>query len=155
MNLERKFPNVDVDHLEVVLGGGARHFASRTIVRESGFQGLRNDQGDLIYEWTNNYRHGTFFRIQRSSRQLTKIFIRKYSVFLATRTCYMSPSSSSKSNQPILTLMTNRAIELTSNNPKEFFLVIESGRIDHAHYKNNAYNALNETIYSKAAVKLL
>jgi alkaline phosphatase len=49
--------------------------------------------------------------------------------------------------------MTKRAIELTSDNPKEFFLVIESGRIDHAHHANNAYNALNETVELSAAVQ--
>ena len=49
--------------------------------------------------------------------------------------------------------MTKRAIELTSDNPKGFFLVIESGRIDHAHHANNADNALNETIELSAAVQ--
>ncbi len=49
--------------------------------------------------------------------------------------------------------MTKRAIELSSDNPKGFFLVIESGRIDHAHHANNAYNALNETIELSAAVR--
>ena len=43
VNQERKFPNIDVDGLDVVLGGGAGHFLPRTVVHESGFQGLRND----------------------------------------------------------------------------------------------------------------
>ena len=66
---------------------------------------------------------------------------------------YESVRISSESNQPSLTYRTKRAIELTSDNPKGFFLVIESGRIDHAHHANNAYNALNETVELSAAMQ--
>ena len=134
--------------------GGTRHFWPRTVVHESGFQGLRNDQRDLIYEWTNNYRHGTFVKDKEELAAVdTNLRQKVLGLFSDSHMLYESVRISSESNQPSLTYMTKRAIELTSDNPKGFFLVIESGRIDHAHHANNAYNALNETIELSAAVQ--
>jgi alkaline phosphatase len=48
--------------------------------------------------------------------------------------------------------MTAAAITRLSQNPSGYFLMVEGGRIDHAHHAGNAYNALNETIAFADAV---
>lgn len=54
--------------------------------------------------------------------------------------------------EPSLTDMTIKAIELLANNNDGFFLLVEAGRIDHAHHANNAFNALNDTLELSRAV---
>jgi len=56
--------------------------------------------------------------------------------------------------EPSLTEMTETAINILDNNDKGFFLVVESGRIDHAHHAGNAYNALHDTIELSNAVTM-
>ena len=56
-------------------------------------------------------------------------------------------------DEPSLTEMGLKALELLKQNEKGFFLMIESGRIDHAHHASNAYRALNETVELSNAVK--
>ena len=54
--------------------------------------------------------------------------------------------------EPSLTEMTVKAIDILSKNKKGFFLVVEAGRIDHAHHNGNAYRALTDTIELSNAV---
>ena len=57
-------------------------------------------------------------------------------------------------NEPSIAEMTNKSIELLSQDPDGFFLMVEGGRIDHAaHEKNQVNNAL-ETIAFDKAVKI-
>jgi alkaline phosphatase len=48
--------------------------------------------------------------------------------------------------QPTLSEMTAKSIELLSKNPNGFFLMVEGGKIDHALHDTNASNALAETV---------
>jgi alkaline phosphatase len=50
-----------------------------------------------------------------------------------------------RSSEPTLSEMTAKAIELLASNPNGFVLVVEGGRIDHAHHSGNAFRALVET----------
>lgn len=57
------------------------------------------------------------------------------------------------SEEPSLAEMTLKAIEVLKHNPNGFLLMVESGRIDHAHHLNNAYRALTDTLALDLAVK--
>jgi alkaline phosphatase len=48
--------------------------------------------------------------------------------------------------------MTKLAIEILKRNPNGYFLLVEGGRIDHAHHGNNAYRALTDGIAFADAV---
>ena len=50
--------------------------------------------------------------------------------------------------------MTSKAIEILKKNRKGFYLMVEGGRIDHAHHAGNAYRALTDTIAMADAVKM-
>jgi alkaline phosphatase len=49
--------------------------------------------------------------------------------------------------------MTTTAINILDKNPNGFFLNVEAGRIDHAHHRGNAYDALTDAIELSDAVQ--
>ena len=55
--------------------------------------------------------------------------------------------------EPSLATMTRAAIERLSGGSRGYFLMVEGGRIDHAHHAGNAYRALTDTIAFAAAVR--
>ncbi len=64
-NLEARFPGVDVDGIEVVMGGGRRHFlpndpAANSPDAVSATEGDRTDGRNLVTEWTTAYPGGTY-----------------------------------------------------------------------------------------------
>jgi alkaline phosphatase len=58
-----------------------------------------------------------------------------------------------RGGEPSLAEMTRAAITRLRHNPKGFVLLVEGGRIDHAHHDGNAYRALTDTIALSDAVK--
>ncbi|XP_066906224.1 alkaline phosphatase, tissue-nonspecific isozyme, partial [Halyomorpha halys] len=53
---------------------------------------------------------------------------------------------------PSLAEMTKKALGILQRNPNGFFLLVESGRIDHAHHYNNPFRALDETLVLEEAL---
>lgn len=51
-----------------------------------------------------------------------------------------------QTKEPSLAEMTVKAVNVLKHNPNGFLLMVESGRIDHAHHLNNAYRALTDTL---------
>jgi len=62
--------------------------------------------------------------------------------------------SSDAAGEPSLAEMTDMAIQILKKNPKGYFLMVEGGRIDHAHHAANAYRALTDTIAFAEAVRV-
>lgn len=56
-------------------------------------------------------------------------------------------------NQPSLLEMTAKALEVLKMNEKGFVLLVEGGRIDHAHHETRARHALHETAEFEKAVE--
>lgn len=54
--------------------------------------------------------------------------------------------------EPSLVEMTVKAIELLERNPRGYFLLVEGGKIDHAHHASNAHRALNDYVVFDEAV---
>ena len=66
---------------------------------------------------------------------------------------YEADRSNDIAGEPSLTQLTSKAIDILDNNDKGYFLVVESGRIDHGHHAGSAYNALTDTIEFSNAVQ--
>ena len=66
---------------------------------------------------------------------------------------YEADRAANAGQQPSLSKMVGKAIELLDNNPDGFLLVVESGRVDHAHHAGNAHGALDETLELSQAVQ--
>ena len=147
----------DIDGIDVAFGGGRNAFYSEDPVSISGFaestgEGNRDDGRNLIYSWVSQGgryimdREG-FNNIDSSdSRNVLGLFENSHMRYEANR-------NEDIGGEPSLTEMTVKAIELLKNNEDGFFLMVEAGRIDHAHHANNAFNALNETVELSNAVQ--
>tara|TARA_R110002153_G_scaffold24025_4_gene77048 strand:- start:236 stop:901 length:666 start_codon:yes stop_codon:yes gene_type:complete len=66
---------------------------------------------------------------------------------------YEADRSNDVAGEPSLTEMTSKAIDVLDNNAKGFFLMVESGRIDHGHHAGSAYNALTDAIELSNAIQ--
>lgn len=134
--------------INVALGGGIEQFmpASRT-EPVTGGAGLRMDERDLTREWIDRYPDSAFVwnRGQleavdvNRTRHLLGLFSRSQMDYAYDR--------GDDDMQPDLPSMTETAIKLlqAQSDDNGFFLMVEAGRIDHAHHAGNAYRALYDT----------
>ena len=156
-NLEAKFAGLDVDGIEVVLGGGRRHFlpndaAFNSPDAVSSVEGDRSDGRDLTAEWQANYTSGDYVFDKIGFDALnSETTERVFGLFNESHMQYEADRANDVAGEPSLSEMTAKAVEILNNNDEGFFLMVESGRIDHGHHAGSAFNALTDTIeFSKA-----
>jgi alkaline phosphatase len=158
-NLEARYEGLDIDGIEVIMGGGRRHFLPKDMAFNSSdavssVEGDRTDSRDLIAEWKANYTAGTYVMDQNGFDAIdTEATGKILGLFNESHMQYEADRSRDIAGEPSLTEMTKKAIGVLDNNEKGFFLMVESGRIDHAHHAGNAYNALVDTIELSKAVE--
>ncbi len=148
--LEARFPGVDVDGIEVAMGGGRRHF----IPNDAAFnvedvapdvEGDRTDGRDLPSEWQAMYPQGAYVVDQAGFDSLTGNEERVLGLFNESHMQYEGDRANDRAGEPSLTEMVEKSIQILDNNEKGFFLMVESGRIDHAHHAGNAWGAFTDT----------
>ena len=158
-NLEARYANLDVDGIEVVFGGGRRHFLPKDEAYNSpdavsAVEGDRTDGRDLTGEWQNRYPQGAYVYDQSGFNAINpNTTERVFGLFNESHMQYEADRGNDIAGEPSLTEMTEKAIDLLDNNQKGFFLMVESGRIDHGHHAGNAYNALGDTIEFSNAIR--
>ncbi|WP_448567990.1 alkaline phosphatase [Thalassotalea ganghwensis] len=158
-NLEARFAGVDVDGIEVVMGGGRRHFlpndaAFNSIDAVSAVEGDRSDGRDLTAEWRASYPAGQYIIDQAGFDTINPDNTEKvFALFNESHMQYEADRHNDVAGEPSLTEMTSKAISILDNNSQGFFLTVEAGRIDHGHHAGNAYNALNDAIEFANAVE--
>lgn len=141
--------------LEVALGGGRDYFSPKTKndpEYPSQF-GRRNDGRDLTREWSSKYPRAAYVWNQAQfdaiepaqTDHLLGLFERSHMHYEADR-------HHDTAGEPSLVEMTEKAIQILSKNKKGYYLMVEAGRIDHAHHAGNAYRALIDTIALSEAV---
>ncbi|CAG5118472.1 unnamed protein product [Candidula unifasciata] len=142
---------MDNPNINVILGGGRQAF-----INNSSSGGKRQDGRDLRENWK---RH-------RASSGLRYAYVETKAdfdqinpdtadyllgLFELSHMTYELERNASK--EPSLTEMVDKAIRILKKNPKGFFLLIEGGRIDHAHHDNLGKKALEETVEFDNAVR--
>ena len=158
-NLETAFPNADVNGIDVVLGGGRRSFlpADATADLTATFgqaTGARTDGRNLIDEWQQRYPAGRYLFDEATLDALdTEASSNVMGLFSDSHMQYEADRAANAGQQPSLSKMVGKAIELLDNNPNGFLLVVEAGRVDHAHHAGNAHGALDETLELSRAVQ--
>lgn len=159
-NLEARYSGIDVDGLEVVMGGGRRHFLPKDASFNSpdavsAKEGDRTDGRDLISEWQAAYSQGKYIFDQAGFDTLdSESTERVFALFNESHMHYESDRSKDISGEPSLAQMTEKALAILDNNNQGYFLMVEAGRIDHGHHAGSAYNALTDTIELSNAVKI-
>ncbi|WDT84730.1 alkaline phosphatase [Alteromonas sp. 009811495] len=157
-NLESNFEGLDVDGIEVVMGGGRRHFLPKDAAfnspdAASTVEGDRTDGRDLTAEWQAMYTNGVYVYDQSGFDGIdTETTERVFALFNESHMQYAADRENDIAGEPSIAEMTSAAINILDNNDEGFFLMVESGRIDHAHHAGNAYGALHDTIAFAEAI---
>ena len=141
------------DGLDVLMGGGRNHFTPYNAATNP--KG-RADGRDLLAELAARGYTVAATRADMAAAPNNKKFIGLYSSkshleYELDRTA--TPPRGEGAGQPSLAEMTTKAIDILSQNPNGYFLMVEGGRIDHALHGTNAKRALTDTIALDDAVQ--
>lgn len=138
----------------VALGGGRGQFQPAT-ERDPEYDdkvGLRLDGRDLVAEWKQAHPGGAYvwntgqLRAAKDAPALLGLFEPDHMQFDHDR-------DRTPGGEPSLAEMTTTAIQTLARTSEGFALMVEGGRIDHAHHSGNAFRALDETIALSEAVR--
>jgi len=136
------------DGLEVAMGGGRRGFLPRETddIEDAGKKGEREDKRDLTQEWLAKYEKSAYVW---NEAQFDKIDPAQTNhllgLFNRSHMQYDEDRKQDPAGEPSLSAMTKKAIQILQKNNSGFFLMVEGGRIDHAHHAGNAHRALQDT----------
>ena len=141
-SMRTRFNAQHIDGIDVILGGGRANFLPTDA-------GHRTDGDNLIGRWLAQDPQSTF---ADTRKQLLEAPAESRLLGLFTDS-HMSYEQDRPDTEPSLTDMTLAALERLENNPEGYFLMVEGGRIDHAHHAGNASAALRDTIAFAEAVQ--
>ncbi len=161
---ETKFPDIARqliefsygDGLEVAMGGGRPKFLPKEEIdpEYADRKGERLDGRNLTKEWLSKYKDASYIYDKQGFDAIdTKKTKHLLGLFETSHLQYEYDRKNDKGGEPSLSEMTSKAIDLLANNKKGFFLMVEGGRIDHAHHNGNAFRALTDTIELSNAVR--
>lgn len=115
---------------EVIMGGGSKEFSDAQI---------ETLKADFIYAGNKAEM------MSAKTGKLRGLFNRSHMSFEADR---------AETDEPSLAEMTSVAIERLSSDEDGYVLMVEAGRVDHAHHGTNAYRALTDAQALNEAVKV-
>lgn len=141
------------DGLDVVLGGGRARFMPSTAAdpEDRKSVGLRTDGRDLTREWSLRRSGGRYiwnraqFDALEGDGPLLGLFEPSHMNFEADR-------ARDTGGEPSLTEMALKAIDILERGDGGYVLMVEAGRIDHAHHLGMAGRALDEAVELDRAI---
>ncbi len=143
------------DGLEIALGGGRRNFLPADVgdPEDEGEKGRRRDGRNLAEEWAaKSEAHLAVFDTEAfeaagDEARILGLFERSHMEYEADR-------EADAGGEPSLSAMTEKAIRVLSKDDDGYFLMVEAGRVDHAHHAGNAARALIDTQEFAEAVEI-
>lgn len=143
--------------IEVVFAGGRREFMhkNQSDPEYPEKKGDRQDNKDLIKQWLEKYPDSQYVWNKTAFDKIDANKVnRVLGLFEPSHMQYESDrTASSTPGEPSIAEMTEKAIKILQKNRKGYFLLVEGGRIDHAHHDGSAYNALHESVAFNKAVQ--
>lgn len=143
------------DGLEVVLGGGRGQFMpkDRADPEYPSQHGKRRDGRDLTQEWRLTFSNAEYVwnKAQFDAIEPERVD-HLLGLFERSHMHYDADRAADAGGEPSLSDMTEKAIAILRKNRKGYFLMVEAGRIDHAHHAGNAYRALTDAVALSDAV---
>ncbi len=134
------------DGLEVAIGGGRGNFLPKGVM-----DGRREDNKNITDEWVAS-REGAAYVSNLDDFKAVDLSKTSRLLGLFDKS-HMSFALEDDQEQPTLAEMTETAINLLSKDEDGYYLMVEAGRIDHAHHGGSANAALNDTVALSAAVR--
>ena len=152
----RGYPQMDGP--EVAIGGGRGAFFPQGIISErytsEGGNGSRLDGRNLAQEWLDTRENAAFvYDLETFDAIDANETDHLFGLFENSHMQFTADLDNGKRTEPTLSEMTELAIDILDNNSKGFFLLVEGGRVDHAHHAGNAYRALRDAAEFSKAVK--
>ena len=144
------------DGPEVALGGGRSQFMPNTEndPEDEARKGYRKDGRNLTTEWTLSRPKAAYVW---NKSDFDKINVantsRLLGLFQPSHMQFDLDRPDDKGGEPSLSEMTSKAIDLLEQNDEGFYLMVEGGRIDHAHHGTNAARALTDTVAFSDAIR--
>jgi alkaline phosphatase len=146
------------DGLEVAMGGGRDRFLPDTVADPEypERKGSRRDGRNLTDAWQQRYAGKASYVWNRAGFDALNPATtqRVLALFEPSHMQFELDRAKDAGSEPSLAEMTTKAIAILKKNPKGFFLMVEGGRIDHAHHGSNAARALADTAAMDDAVKV-
>lgn len=140
---------------DVLMGGDRGNFmpVTQRDPEESDKVGQRLDGRDLIATWRQRHPEG---RYVWNAEQLQQAPADKplLALFNHDHMQYEHDRKDDRGGEPSLAEMTRAAITRLQRNGQGYVLLVEGGRIDHAHHNGNAFRALGDTIALSDAVRV-
>lgn len=142
------------DGFEVALGGGRANFLPNTAAdpENNSARGARGDGRNLITEWTAA-RSGRVFVWNAEQLAAAPADAQVMGLFSPSHMAYESARARDAGGEPSLAEMTAAAITRLSRGSEGYVLLVEGGRIDHAHHEGRAGEALSETVALDDAIR--
>ncbi|MBT8143088.1 MAG: alkaline phosphatase [Gammaproteobacteria bacterium] len=145
------------DGPEVILGGGRLAFFPET---EADFEdntaiGWRKDGRNLIREWLQRNNGAEFvWNLEQFEKAAISRTGPLLGLFEPYDMQYEADRDRGPQGEPSLAQMVEKAVRVLRQSDEGFFLLVEGGRIDHAHHQGNAYRALHDTLALADAVEI-
>ncbi len=143
------------DGFEVALGGGRRHFMPATMAdpEYEDKTGRRADGRDLTKEWVaKSYTHAFIYDKAGFEAIDFNSDARVLGLFEPSHMQYALDNAEDGAGEPTLADLTAAAITRLSREENGYILMVEGGRVDHAHHAGNAARALGDAVALDDAV---
>ena len=145
------------DGLDVIFGGGRQQLTPNTQADPEypEVMGKRSDGRDLIEEWRKLHPEGRYVwnRTQFDAIDPTQTS-QLLGLFEPDHMRFEHDRPHDVAGEPSLAELTRKAVAVLSRNHAGYVLLVEGGRIDHAHHMGNAHRALADTIALSDAVRV-
>ena len=140
---------------DILLGGGRSKFLTKETPdpEYAGRTGDRSDGRNLTEEWTAKSPDHTF-AFDKAGFEATDFTtgVKLLGLFEPSHMQYELDREADRAGEPHIADMTRAAITRLSQNEDGYVLMVEGGRIDHAHHGGNAIRALEDTIAFDLAI---
>ena len=142
------------DGVDFAMGGGRANFLPEDAQdpEDDGRTGWRKDGRNLTAEWVaKSDKHEFVWNKAQFDAIDPTTDPRVLGLFEGSHLEYEADRAEDAAGEPSLEEMTRKAIDVLSRNDKGFVLMVEAGRVDHAHHGGNAARALRDAQeYSQA-----
>lgn len=143
IDIARQFVDNQNHSLDILMGGGRRHFLPKTV------GGKRTDGKNLVTQWQSKGHYVSSLKQLQALQQtykkehLSEGNLKPWLGLFSSS--HMEYAYQRPAEQPSLKQMAAAALQRLETNDQGYALVIEAGRIDHGHHDGIAYKALTET----------
>uniref|UniRef100_A0A1I8HQU7 alkaline phosphatase n=1 Tax=Macrostomum lignano TaxID=282301 RepID=A0A1I8HQU7_9PLAT len=146
----------------VIFGGGRLKFLPKneiTIDPITGrnVSGSRSDSVNLINKWKQRQegygRRPVYLETRKELQDTPTDPNAAYFGLFAMSHLRYDLDNQKDGKEPTLEEMTRKAIEILSQNPNGFALLVEGGRIDHGHHENLAQKSMHDLLAFEKAIK--